>query len=99
MNHQNSFSAPWHHSISVHNTTEGMNTIQNLILHKSKTDPQWFISKMCGVRCTERVFFIFVHFLFLVRGWQLSLEQAGTCITANERQWICTLVTFQQPME
>ena len=32
-------------------------------------------------------------------GWQLSREQAGTCITANERQWVCTLITFQQPAE
>lgn len=34
-----------------------------------------------------------------IRGWQLSLEQAGTCITVNERQWVCTLITFKQPLE
>lgn len=34
-----------------------------------------------------------------IRGWQLSHEQAGACITANERQWVCTLITFQQPLD
>lgn len=34
-----------------------------------------------------------------IRIWQLSHEQAGACITANERQWVCTLITFQQPLE
>lgn len=48
-----------------------------------------------------------VHMCFYFRSfsfshisvWQLSLEQAGTCITANERQWVCTFITFQQPLE
>lgn len=43
---------------------------------------------------------ISIHFLFShVGGWQLSHEQAGACITANERQRVCTLIIFQHPLK
>ena len=43
---------------------------------------------------------ISIHFLFShIGGWQLSHEQAGACITANERQWVCTLIIFQHPLK
>ncbi len=45
------------------------------------------------------VFYFNSFSLSHIRGWKLSHEQAGTCITTNERQWVCTLITFQQPLE
>lgn len=59
-----------------------------------------FIWKLGGDGWMEWVFFISILFsLPHIRTWQLSHEQAGTCISANERQWVCTLITFQQPLE
>lgn len=78
-------------------------SFNNLIKHKTQDNPPRFISKPWGDGWIDGVhvffFFISIHFLFPhIRVWQLSLEQAGTCITFNERQWVCTFITFQQPL-